>query len=355
MGIATCPACGKPWLFNLLLRWRGNGTIVTRISPAFRMVLVESALLEDIYQRIEAELGIPIREAVFEAERAAAATTIDNLLPDWLIKWVLRNRLVMHPASRFLQLLARTAGMADVHTVFYHVYRGSMARVRNEFSRELFAAIVVGAFESMEGVVYDHAWVEMGGDLYFLIMPAKGKPEIAHRLKPEIATPLPGQRKLEPCRRCGFPLALGHLRWDLTQAVIEDTRRDKRLSFVDGYAFSAVFRELVEELGEDIIPIIVEASSEYTLRSIQETGLLGGERRREEVYEDLLDLLPLHGKGNPVETDMAEDGLAVTVENPYSTYLLSGELLAIYEAVEGHPGTIAIYDEEQRVRITIKP
>jgi hypothetical protein len=80
---------------------------------------------------------------------------------------------------------------------------------------------------------------------------------------------------------------------------------------------------------------------------------LRGERKREEIYEDFLDLLPLYGKGNPVQSDMSKDVLAVTVENPYSAYLLAGELLAIYEAVEGHPGAIDIYDEVQRVRITI--
>jgi len=353
VGITTCSACGKPRFFNLFIMWKGNGTIVARVSPAYRVVLVESALLEDIYQRIEAALGTSIREAVFEAERAAAAAAIDSLLPAWLIRRVLRNRLVMHPASRFLQLLARTAGMADVHTVFYHVFRGSIARVRNEFSRELFAAMVVGAFESMEGVVYDHDWIEIGDDLFFFINPAESKPALAERMKPQIVRPLPGKRKLELCRRCGFPSALGHLSWDYPNAIIIDERRGVRMSFVDGYAFSAVFRELVEELGDDIVPIIVEAAREYTLCSIEETGLLGGGRGREAIYEDFLDLLPICGKGNPVQSEIAGDTLSATIENPYSTYLLSGELLAIYEAVEGHPGTMEIHDEVQSVRISI--
>jgi len=353
MGILQCPACGKPRMFNLFLTWKGNGTIVARISPAFRMVLVESALLEDIYQRIETAIGIPIRSAIFEAERAAAYTIIDNLLPDWLIRWVIRNRLVMHPASRFLQQLARTAGMADVHTVFYHVFKGSVARVCNEFSRVLFAAIVVGAFERMEGVIYDHDWIEMGDELFFFINPAESKPEIAERMKPQIVKPLPGNRRLELCPRCGFPRALDHLHWDMTAAIIMDERRGTRMSFVDGYAFSAVFRELVEELGDDIVPIIVEAAREYTLCSIEETDLLAGDRGREAIYEDFLDLLPIYGKGNPVRSDVARDTLSVTIENPYSAYLLSGELLAIYEAVEGHPGTIDIYDDVQSVRISI--
>lgn len=353
MGISTCSTCGQPRLFNLFLRWSSNGTIVSRISQTYRMVLVESMLLEDIYKRIDAVLGMSIREAVFEAERAAAVATVDNLLPDWLIKRVLRNRLVMHPASRFLQLLARTAGMADVHTVFYHVFHGSLARVRNEFNRELFAAIVVGAFERMEGVVYDHCWVEGDEELFLFINPAKDKPEIARRLEPQLVMPLPGQRRLELCPRCGFPTALGHLKWDTPNAIITDERRGVRMSFVDGHAFTAVFRELIEELGEEIVPIIVEASREYTLCSILETGFLSGQGEREDIYEEFLDLLPLYGRGNPVQSDIADDVFAVTIENPYSTYLLAGELLAIYEAVEKHPGKIDIYDEDQRVKITI--
>ncbi len=355
MGILQCPACGKPRLFSYAVGWLDNGTIVSRFRPAFRLVLVESALLEDIYQRIERILGMSIREIVFEAERAASIATIDSLVPDWLVKGFLRNRLMMHPTSRVMEALARIAGLGDVHNVFYHVFRGALSRVRNEYNRELFAAMVVGSFERMEGVVYDHAWIEMGEELFIFINPAREKPEIAARMKPEIVSPLPGNRKLELCPRCGFPRALDHLQWDYPHAIIMDERRGVRMSFVDCYAFSAVFRVLIEELGDDIVHIIVEAASEYTRCSIEETGLLRGNKGREDVYGDFLDLLPVYGKGNPVNSEIAENTLAVTIENPYSAYLLSGEFLAIYEAVEGHPGTIDIFDEVQKVRITIAP
>jgi hypothetical protein len=355
MRIIDCPACGKPRIFSRVIGWGDNGTIVSKFRPAFRLVLVESALLEDIYQRIEKALGVSIREIVFEAERAASIATIDSLFPDWIIKWLMRNRLTMHPTSRGMQELARIAGLGDVHTVFYHVYRGALSRVRNAYNRELFAAMVVGSFERVEGVVYDHVWIEMGDELFLLINPAKGKPEIAARMKPRLVTPLPGQREMDLCPRCGFPRALAHLRWDTPNAVITDERRGVRMSFVDTCAFSMVFQELIDELGEDIVPIIVAASSEYTRGLIQETGILSGGKKREEIYDEFLDLLPLHGKGDPVQSDMAEDVLTVTIENTYSTYLLAGELLAIYEAVESRPGNIDIYDEAQRVRITITP
>jgi hypothetical protein len=338
-----------------VIGWGDNGTIVSKFRPAFRLVLVESALLEDIYQRIEEALGISIRDIVFEAERAASIATIDSLFPDWMIKWLLRNRVAMHPTSWGMQELARIAGLGDVHTVFYHVYRGALSRVRNAYNRELFAAMVVGAFERVEGVVYDHVWIEMGQELFLLINPAKGKPELAARMKPQVVAPLPGQRRLDLCPRCGFPHALSHLRWDTPNAVITDERRGVRKSFVDSYAFSMVFQELIAEFGEEIVPIIVAASSEYTRSVVEETGILTGDKRREEIYAEFLELLPLHGKGNPVLSEITEDVLTVTIENPYSTYLLAGELLAIYEAVESRRGTIDIYDEAQRVKITITP
>ncbi|MBN2027696.1 MAG: hypothetical protein JW854_13145 [Actinobacteria bacterium] len=353
MGILGCPTCGKPRLFNYAVGWSENGTIVSHFRPAFRLVLVESALLEDIYQRIEATLEMSIRELVFEAERAASIATIDSLIPDWLVR-VVRNRVMMHPTSRVMEALSRVAGLGDVHNVFYHVFRSALSRVRNEYNRELFAAMLVGSFERMEGVVYDHAWIEMGDELFIFINPAGGKPEIASRIQLQIVPPLPGNRRLELCPRCGFPRALDHLCWDYPNAIIMDERRGVRMSFVDCYAFSAVFRVLIEELGDDIIPIIVEAAREYTLCSIEETGLLRGKRGRKVIYEDFLELLPVYGKGNPVQSEIARDTLNVTIENPYSTYLLSGELLAIYEAVEGHPGTMDIYDDVQSVRIGIK-
>lgn len=348
-----CPGCRLPRIFRWYVKWGDNGTIVMRLNPAVRTVLVESALLEDIYQRIEAAMGFPIRHIVFEAERAASKAVIDTMVPA-ILKPLVRNQLVMHPISRLLQLLARLGGMADVHTVFYRVFKGSMASVRNPMSRDIFAAMVVGAFESAEGTYYGHQWLELGGKLYLVIMPAGKKPLIAERMAPEVRAPLAGNRTLELCPGCGFPVALRHLDWDMPNGTITDTRRGVRMSFVDGYAFSAVFRELVSELGEDVVPIIIEASREYTRRRMQETGFLSESKGRETVYREFLDLLPLHGQGNPVSDELAGNRIAVTIENPYSVHLLAGQMLAVFEAVEGRDGSIDIDEPApQRVLITV--
>ena len=355
MAKEQCPGCKLPKYFRFIVKWNDNGTIGMGPNPSQRVVLVESDLLDDIYTRIEAAMGASIRHIVFEAERAAAKATIDVMIPK-AAPWLIRNRLVMHPASRALQQLARIAGMADVHTVFYHVYRGSMATVRNSINLDIFAANVVGAFESAEGVCYAHKWSEFGGNLYLTIMPAKRKPDIAERLAPEVRPPLPGDRRIDVCPRCRVPVALRHLEFDTPNAIITDKRRDVRMSFIDGYAFSTVFRELVAELGDEIVPIIIEASRESAERSMKETGFLREMNGPEATYRGFLDLLPVYGQGNPMSWNSSGDSLEVAIENPYSVYLLAGQILAVYEAVGGKTGTVA-FDEfaPQAVRITASP
>lgn len=344
-----------PSLFRLYLRWGSNGTIEIRLDRTQRVALVESDLLDEVYKRIEEMMGFPIGRIVFEAERAAAKATVDALVPRKL-DILVRNRLVMHPVSRFFQFISRIAGLGDFDTVFYHVYKGSLARVRNPVNRDILAAMVVGAFESAEGVVYDCTWVEFGDDLYLLIMPSGRKPDIAPRMAPDVVKPLPGNRELALCRRCGLPVDLNHLKWRLEDALIIDSRRDVRMSFIDGYAFSAVFRELIAELGDDIIPVIIEASREHARRGIEATGIADGTLERDEAYDRFLDLLPLYGQGNPVARELSGHSLAVTIENPYSTHLLAGQLLAAYEALEKRQGSAAINElSPQKVIITVAP
>jgi hypothetical protein len=316
---------------------------------------VESDLLDEVFNRIEKAVGVPIRHIAFEAERAAAEATIDTFVPAFA-PWLVRNRFTMHPASRFLQLLARVAGMADANTLYYRAFHGSLARVHNPFNRDYFAAMTVGAFESMEGLSHEHVWADMGGELFLFIHPVKGKSEISHRMAPHIIKALPGNRSLGLCQSCGFPEELRYLQWDIPQASITDTRTGMRMTFVEGYAFSAVFRELVAELGDDIIPVIVNASYEYLQRNMEQTGFLESSTSREELYDSFLDEIAIYGHGNPTKKELGHRSLAVSIDNPYSIFFLAGQLLALYEAVEGHPGDVHWErPREQSVVISIDP
>ncbi len=355
MKTGDCPGCDLPWVFRYLVKWGDNGTIVTKMNPYFRVVLVESDLLDDIYERIEKAVGVPIRHIVIEAERAGGKATFDAMLPK-RFTWLMRNRPVLWVGARLIPILGRMAGLADAKVIFNHPFRGSLARIRNAFSPDIYTAMSLGAFESMEGVRYESTLVELDGDTYMMNMPTKQVSDITERMAPEIVAPLPGELKVDVCPRCGLPVALSHLRWDLPNARIIDTRRDVRMSFVDGYACSAVFRELVAELGDDIVPIIIEASHQYETRHIEETSLLAGERGRESKYDDFLSSMPATGQGNPVASEVSDNTFSVTIENPYSPYLLAGQLLAAYEAIENASGVVEV-DEfaPQCIRVTVSP
>ncbi|HEY5530427.1 MAG TPA: hypothetical protein VIK22_00330, partial [Candidatus Anoxymicrobiaceae bacterium] len=93
MAKSDCPGCRLPFYFRFIVKWGDNGTIGMGPNPSQRLVLVESELLNDVYSRIEAVVGVSIRHIVFEAERAAAKATIDVMMPK-SARWLVNNRLI---------------------------------------------------------------------------------------------------------------------------------------------------------------------------------------------------------------------------------------------------------------------
>jgi hypothetical protein len=307
-------------------------------------VIVESDIFNEVFSRIEEKMGISIGHLVFEAQRDAAREVIDTLIrrPPFNL---FRIGPCRHLVVRYFCRLAAATGQAYAEVLEYKPGAYGEAIIRNPYNRELMAAIVLGAFESLEGSPFVHSWKKVGGDDVIHIEPSGAKPEISERMRVELPPSKANGLPLAKCRICGFPSELGYLEWRENEGKIIDTRRGVRMTFLDGYTPEVVFRELEKELGEDIYPLIVQAQKETTLRHLQDLGLtdrngVNTETERTARYHKVLEPLPLWGQGYARELRHEPGFLEVVVDNPYSNPLLAGHMAAVFEAVEGRDAEV---------------
>lgn len=361
MSIKKCRECGFPYWLSKLIRWNENGTITMAVNPDYRVVIIESDFLTHLFSRIEENLGLPIEHLVFEAQRNASVHTIDsqlNKFPYSAGRLGPNKRIVVHAFCR----LSLWLGQAYAKAISYKPSKGGEAIVRNPYNRELMAAIILGAFESLERKPFEHSWEKKDGEDIISIKPASQRPEISERLELEYPPLKPGHFYMPRCPSCDTPRELAYLRWNEEEGTIIDKRRDTRLTFLDGYVPSSVFRELEKELGEVIFPLIIQAEKDYTHRRIRDLGMVGTDkgvlprRERESIYENALATLPLRGQGNPVDYHYSYEGLSVTVENPYNEHLLAGQMAALFEIAEGRDAEVEwASPEESSIVFTMRP
>jgi len=336
-----CGKCGFPYMLSKLIRWNENGTITMLKNPDQRVVIIEADFLTRLFSHIEQGLGISIAHLVFEAQRNASAHTIDSQLgkfPYRAARWGrLNKRLSVHIFCR----LAVWLGQAYTEVITYRPGRGGEAVIRNPYDRELMAAIILGAFESLEKKPFRHAWKRVKGEEVISVSVATKRPDISSRLDLEYPPLKPGNLFIPKCPSCKMPKEMSYLEWREEEGIILDRRRDARVVFLDGYVPTIVFRELARELGEEIYPMIIQAEKDNARRRIEQLrvndereGVLP-RKERDSTYEYALASLPQRGQGNPVRYKYDYLGLEVTVDNPYNEHLLAGSIAALFEAVEG--------------------
>jgi len=350
MRIRECRACGFPYWLAKIMRWHENGTISWSLAPEGRLVLIKSDLLNSVFSRLESEMGLPIGHIVFEAQRngvAAGISSLFNRFPASLGKLGPNRRLVI----KFFCRLSIWLGTAYVEYIMYRPGKEGEALLRNPYNRDLMAALVLGAFEGLEGKPFDHYWKSRGGEDVIHVVAASGKPEFSERLTVASTQPREGGNAPARCSRCGVPKDLAPLEWHEGEGVIIDTRKGIRVSFVDAFTPGIVFRELEKELGSEIRPLIVEASKEFFFQQVmgaERHAAPGGSQacqRLEEAFRDALSFLPIYGQGLVEKVSGERGELEIRIVNPYEPHLLAGYLSALYES---STGTAAGVDWEER-------
>ncbi|MFW6114071.1 MAG: hypothetical protein ACOC78_04015 [Actinomycetota bacterium] len=339
MRVIKCRKCGFPFWFSKIIRWNDNGTISDRFRPDLRTVMIESNIFNELFARIEEYMGISISHLVFEAQRNAAKEVIDSVLnkfPFMLGRVGPNKRIVV---SLFCKLAVLT-GQSYAKALRYRPGRMGEAIIRNPYNRELMAAIILGAFESLERQPFEHTWKKVDGDDVVSITASDRKPDVSERMSVVLPPLKPGRHPIPRCPSCGMPRELSYLEWREDQGIIIDTRRGVRMTFLDAYTPGVVFREVEKELGKDIYPLIIRAQKEVTSRHLHDLHIVRKDEKispgeHGDIYRRVLASLPIWGQGNPVDLKHERGFLKVTIDNPYNQHLLAGHLAAIFEALEG--------------------
>lgn len=338
MGILLCKECGFAYWLAKSLQWHDNGTITSRFRKDYRTLIIEADFLSGIFTAIEDAIGAPIGHVVFEAQRRASKDVIDMNLARF--RWAIRHVPGLYRGVIFyFNRLASWCGQAYSKTTRSDPKGRSEAIIRNPFNRDLMAAIVTGALESLFETPYDHHWEKKGGEDVIVVEPTGKHPEISERLAYSIPALKGGGRAFELCPSCGAPRKLAALRWEPERGVVMDTRRGIRVVFLEIYTTNVVLRELIGELGDDIIPVIVEAQRSFSLAHMR-TDRQGGDASpvahdKKAFIADTLETIALYGQGNPAIREGGEGEMVIAVENPFNEYVLAGHLSAMYELAEG--------------------
>ncbi|MBN2027260.1 MAG: hypothetical protein JW854_10935 [Actinobacteria bacterium] len=337
MQYKRCKVCGVPKMVSRMNRWMSNGTIVSRGDQRIRQVFFEADLLPELRRRISEGLGFPVNRIFYEAQRNATRIVIAALLKTHVIKATLRIPPLKQGAVRFFNNMAWMTGTAHSRTVEYHGGKFGVARMCNPWDLDLMAAVVVGAFEALEGKPLRSFWKKDGDEYLLRVEVTEAKPELSARLEVEYPPLKDGDYRHHRCPRCGVPLDIRHMEWREDEGLIIDKRRGIRMLNWEGFTLSLVTRELVRELGDEVIPIIVDAERDYTKKMLEDLGLIGSsDETRGDLLQEMLSLLPLYGLGLATDVEYTSGGvLRVWVDNAYSDLFMAGRLAAFYEAMEG--------------------
>jgi hypothetical protein len=319
MGTMTCKGCGIPKLFCWGNRWTDDGILESQPIGMRRLIMMERELMMGIFQGLEERLGVSIEHLIFEAKRKDAVLYVSDLLPPLLGRFVR-----LSPLRRFAYMVmikqAALIGLGKARMLEYEPGRRLVGRISPVYCKALFTGDVFGAFESIEGVKAKHNYGEIGDDLFFNIEPWEDAPEEG-RLEPEEGIVVPATANYFRCDVCGLPREISFLRWEPETGKIIDSRTGEWV-FIQGIgALNAVYRELEEELGEEIPHLVADLTWIYYQRMKDE---------HPQVFKDL-NFIKVRGLGvpdsdNPTPSELKK---GLSIRNGFNGPMLAGMVAAV--------------------------
>jgi hypothetical protein len=347
LGLERCGLCGLPIYVRLAAVWNDDGTITGRFVHSTRVVQAYVDELDFIFDGISERIGLDISKIVVEGERKAGLEFTRTLLAGvhGLTGMVARNRLFSRLVFDFVIRASKNAGFGGCRVVSYRHNSLLQIEVTDSFNPAVLAGNMLGSFEAFAKRPGTVRWEGEGGRVLITIEADGDERRVEEeRLAPVLPVVIPGDYKVERCRRCGMPVELTRrYSFDLDRGIATEVCTGRRIVTVMIDSLNAVFKELEQELGGEISDMIVELESEYT----REHATMPAVLEEDKAVEQLLSDLRIKGMGNPTEISIAGEELLVRIENPFSEELLTGRVLGYYRAVLGDPAEVKLTPDEE--------
>lgn len=347
MGVERCGLCGLPIYVRLAAVWNDDGTITGRFVHSTRVVQAYADELDYIFDGISERIGLDISKIVVEGERKAGLEFTKTLMGKvyGLAGMVARNRLFSRLVFEFVIRASKNAGFGDCKVVGQKHNKLLKIDVKEAFNPPVLAGNMLGSFEAFAKRPGTVRW-EGDRDRILITIEADGDEGRVEeeRLKPVLPVVIPGDYKVERCRRCHMPVELTRrYSFDLDRGIATEVCTGRRIVTVMIDSLNAVFKELEGELGGEITRMIVELESDY----VKEHAMMPAAVDEDKAMHELLSDLRIKGMGNPTEISMTGDELLVRIENPFSEQLLAGRVLGFYRALMGDPADVKLTPDEE--------
>ncbi len=346
--VELCARCGVPLMISRELEWGNNGVITLKRSPANRMILYESRVIDNLFRGIEELIGLPIEHIVIESRRREVKKYIQRSLPPEVREMIARARDAYRegitgsdPAGeRILREITMTITREIMEIGRIYGYGDSQPGdtwekgdpfpwrsnvVRNPYSVPFWAADALGSNEAVEEIDQWVRYERLDEDTYlFVTYPAEHPLELKERLKRRRYDFKPGDIVFERCEGCGLPAELARYEWKPEQGIINDPDYGWRMAIYGPSALEVVLEDLQAELGEEVPAAVIEAERRF----VKERARRRDWRRGRTTFNRLS---ALRGMGNVTRFEADEKHLSLTIENACLPLLMVGMAQAIYE------------------------
>jgi hypothetical protein len=323
------------------MRWSSGGNIFANDVERTQLVYIKTDEVNNVLRGVAERIGVPLGKIAARAEVPLGRRLGKAYYSEYLS--LIPGGRITHPTFLMKNYYERIfkvfsiLGFGRLSIASYRPRREITVSMRKPYHPDLLCGLCRGFFEAAEGVGFEYGVDGEGTGPVSVTYRASGGKEgsgESERFRYEKKDPLPGNVEHRACGECGVPVRISQtFYWDENEGLVGNRKHHMREVVMPVDGLNALFRELAEELGDEVERMVVEIQGDF-----KKDAYLQPDIRERRNYLALLRQQTVKGLGNFTVIERKGERLRVEVENPFNVPLLVGRVAGYYQALEGIPG-----------------